>query len=71
MKKGEDGNLEIIEKYKLGFIEENPLKASKLLLNIINNPKQLASFLPHLKKMKKHNYQAKEKLQKMISSLLK
>jgi len=40
----EDGNLEIIKKHKLGFVEENPIKAISILRKIIKNPKLLEKF---------------------------
>ena len=36
----EDGNLEIIRNYKIGFVEENQIKAIKLIKSIINKPKK-------------------------------
>jgi UDP-N-acetylglucosamine:LPS N-acetylglucosamine transferase len=51
----EDGNLEIIRNYKLGFVEENPIKAIKLTQKIINNPKMLDWFQKPLTKMAEKN----------------
>jgi len=58
----EDGNLDIIEEYKLGFVEENPKKVFVKLANIIENPKQLDELQPHLKKMAEYNKKSKERL---------
>jgi len=62
----EDGNIEIIKAEKIGFVEENSIKAVKLLEKIILNPKILGEFKPNIKKMKKYNQQSKEKLLKII-----
>jgi len=66
----EDGNLEIIKDYKLGYVEENILKAQKLLRQILNNPEQLNEFKPNLIKLKKYNQQAKEKLRRIVKQLI-
>jgi processive 1,2-diacylglycerol beta-glucosyltransferase len=51
----EDGNLEIIRNYKLGFVEENPMKATQLTQKIINNPKMLNWFQRPLIKTAEYN----------------
>lgn len=65
----EDGNLDIIREYNLGYVEENPLKASRLLREIITHPEMLQHFLPDIKKMAKYNQQAKQKLLAELKSL--
>ena len=65
----EDGNLDIIREYNLGYVEENPLKASRLLREIIIHPEMLKQFLPDIKKMAKYNQQAKQKLLSELKSL--
>lgn len=40
----EDGNLDVIRQYQLGYVEENPFKASTLLTDIINDPGVLEKF---------------------------
>lgn len=45
----EDGNLDIIRHYKIGFVEENPYLATKELEKIIKNPKVLNKFQNNLK----------------------
>lgn len=67
----EDGNLDIIRDYNLGYVEENPLKAQKLLSDIIENPEQLKKFDVDLKKMAEYNRGAKKKLLKLVEQLLK
>lgn len=51
----EDGNLDIIREYKLGFVEERPSRAVKLTQNIINNPKILDRFSKPLEKLSAYN----------------
>ncbi len=62
----EDGNLDIIKNYKLGYVEESPLKATKLLRNIIHEPKQLDRFKKPIQKLATYNKQSKHKLLKII-----
>jgi UDP-N-acetylglucosamine:LPS N-acetylglucosamine transferase len=64
----EDGNLDIIKEYKLGWVEEEPLKAIKLLKQILKNPKVLYKFAPHLKSMAAHNQKSKTILKNLINS---
>jgi processive 1,2-diacylglycerol beta-glucosyltransferase len=66
----EDGNLEIIKKYKLGFVEENPLKAIKLTKRIINNPKILNRFSKPLERLSSYNRNSYTILQKFIEKKL-
>jgi len=62
----EDGNLEIIKKYKLGFVEENPVKAIKLTRKIIKNPRILGRFQRPLQKLADYNRGSYNILQKYI-----
>jgi UDP-N-acetylglucosamine:LPS N-acetylglucosamine transferase len=57
----EDGNLELIEQYKLGFVEENTLGASKLLKEIAENPSVLDQFATPIEQMAVYNTQSKER----------
>lgn len=66
----EDGNLDIIREEKLGFVEENPIKASQLLLDCIAHPESLAEFLPHLQKTATHIATAKTMLRSTVDGLL-
>lgn len=66
----EDGNLDIIRDYQVGYVEESPLKAQKLLRDIIEQPEQLEQFTPHLKKLAAYNKDAKKKLVQLIEKLL-
>jgi UDP-N-acetylglucosamine:LPS N-acetylglucosamine transferase len=65
----EDGNLDIIREYNLGYVEENTFKAQELLQSIINDPQQLEAFKPSLKKLANHNKQSKQKLLKLVNTL--
>jgi processive 1,2-diacylglycerol beta-glucosyltransferase len=67
----EDGNLEIIKEYKLGFVEENPVKAIKLTKKIINNPKILNRFSEPLERLSAYNRNSYIILQKFIEKRLK
>lgn len=62
----EDGNLDIIRELKLGYVEENPVKAAKLLHQIIEKPEQLKQFINSLKNLATYNEQAKEKIKKIL-----
>lgn len=62
----EDGNLDIIKELKLGYVEENPVKAAKLLHQIIEKPEQLKQFINSLKNLATYNKQAKEKIKKIL-----
>jgi UDP-N-acetylglucosamine:LPS N-acetylglucosamine transferase len=65
----EDGNLDIIRDYNVGFVEENPFKAQTLIQEIIDNPKVLESFQPSLKKLATHNKNSQQKLLQLIEKL--
>jgi UDP-N-acetylglucosamine:LPS N-acetylglucosamine transferase len=62
----EDGNLEIINEYGVGYVEENPFAAGKLLKKIIENPQELARFNEPIAKLRSHNLQAKPLLLKTL-----
>jgi UDP-N-acetylglucosamine:LPS N-acetylglucosamine transferase len=66
----EDGNLDIIRDYQLGFVEENVVKAHKLLRKIIRNPEQLEVFQPHLAKMAAYNAASRNEFRKLVRQLL-
>lgn len=63
----EDGNLEIIRQLKLGYVEEDPIKAAQLLHQIISQPDQLRAFQPQLEALAEYNRQAKIKLRKLLT----
>ena len=62
----EDGNLDIIKEYKLGWVEEEPVKAIRLLKKILDKPEMLDRFNPHLEKLAAHNKGAKKILADLI-----
>lgn len=64
----EDGNLDIIKEYQLGYVEENIEEAVKLLKEIIDQPEKLAIFKKPLSLMAKKNKRAKELLSSFLSS---
>lgn len=66
----EDGNLDLIREYKLGYVEENPLKAIKMLKTIAENPKRLSRFQKSLQLMAEYNQQAGEQLRTVIHAAL-
>jgi len=67
----EDGNLDIIKEYNLGYVEENLARSVKLIKHLINNPQTLKQFQPSLKKMATHNHKSKKNLLKTVENLLK
>lgn len=66
----EDGNLEIIKEYDLGYVEENSVKAIRLLRKIIRNPKKLNRFQKPLEEMANHNSKAPKILKEAIEKSL-
>jgi len=67
----EDGNLDIIKKYKLGFVEESPLKAAPLLIKIMKDPdKYLKPLEKHVKSMAEHNADAIKTIRNEIKEAL-
>lgn len=66
----EDGNLTIIRNYNLGYVEENPLKAGRLLKRIMEDPSQLEKFKEPIAKLAAHNLKAKNILLDEIDTLL-
>lgn len=67
----EDGNLDIIKEYKLGYVEENLARSVKLIKHIIDQPEILKQFQPSLKKMATHNHNSKKILLQTIQTHLK
>ncbi len=66
----EDGNLEIIKDYKIGFVEEDTKKANKKLTNLIEHPEKIAAFTENIKALKKYNQNSINILLKEIDRLL-
>lgn len=63
----EDGNLDIIRDYKIGYVEENPMKATKMINRIIQHPIELEVFQSHITTMHQHNSSAKSKLLELVN----
>ncbi len=66
----EDGNLTIIKHYHVGYVQENPFKAGRLLKRIIENPDLLTEFIEPIKKLAKHNRQSKQIILDEIDGLI-
>lgn len=58
----EDGNLDIIRRYKIGYVEEQVSAATKKLQEIIENPKRLDKFQKNLKILSNYCQGTGEKL---------
>ena len=67
----EDGNLEIIKSYKIGLVEERPLKVIKLTKKIIANPNILKRFQKPLKKLAEYNNKSYRILNDFIENKLR
>lgn len=67
----EDGNLDLIRKKKLGWVEENGEKAGKLLLKIINQPKRIARLEKSIMREREHNKRAGERILKLVKESLR
>lgn len=67
----EDGNLDLIKKYQLGYVEENPMKLQKLLHRLIKRPLQLEKLQPKIKELADFNRSAQDKLLQVVEKLLK
>ncbi len=65
----EDGNLDIIREYKLGYVQENSDKASELLIQIAKKPEKLAGFDSSLVELARYNEKSKTRLLKIIDQL--
>lgn len=63
----EDGNLEIIKDYNLGYVEENPFKASTLLQKIIKHPELLEKVSSSIQRAAEENSKAANNLQKLVA----
>lgn len=67
----ERGNLDLIKHYKIGFVEEHPLKLQKLLHRLIKRPQQLEKLQPKIQALADFNAQAQTKLLGVVTELLK
>ncbi len=62
----EDGNLDLIREHKLGYVEEDPFKAARLLQHIVEHPQELEQFETPLRKMANYNKGAQKRLLKLV-----
>lgn len=62
----EDGNLELIKKYNMGWLAEEASLSSKIIRNIILNPKILEKKKDSLTKLAKINYEAGIHLKEIV-----
>jgi len=67
----EDGNLQIIKKYKIGFVEENSAKAIRLTRKIIQNPKILDHLKEPIQNLAEYNKNSYSILNSFIEQKLK
>jgi len=64
----EDGNLDIIRRYKFGYVEENPRLATQKLKQIIQNPKTSNKFQKNLKILSDYCRGSEEKLLTLLKN---
>lgn len=63
----EDGNLEIIRQKKIGIVQENPLKAKKVIERLVSNPEEIKSFEDNVLSLAKYNRGAKDRLMTILN----
>ncbi len=66
----EDGNLELIRQYQLGYVQQNSNLAAKKLASLSQNISKLDRFKPHLKSLAEYNQEAKPKLLELVSQTI-
>lgn len=66
----EKGNLELIKKYQIGFVEENPQQAVRLIKLLAKNPEKLAKLKLNIRKLAKIHRHAPQIITSQISNLL-
>ncbi len=67
----EDGNLDIITEYNVGYVAEDNTLAVEKLIELGKNPKKLTSFQPALKKLAAHNARSKQAILDIITAKIK
>lgn len=67
----EKGNLELIKKCQLGFVEENPKKAAALIRKLSRNPQKLRALKPKIRKFAAPHRQASLIILASINHLFK
>lgn len=63
----EDGNLDLIRDYQIGFVEEKARRAAKLIKRVINDPPTLKTFQKSIKDLSRFNQASGQKLIDIIS----
>jgi processive 1,2-diacylglycerol beta-glucosyltransferase len=64
----EDGNLDIIKRYGIGYVEENPRLATQKLKEIVGNPMVLAKFTKKLEDLSNYCQGSEEKLLTLLKN---
>lgn len=62
----EDGNLELIKKYNIGYVDEDIISAAKKIKKIIKNPSTLNKFKVRLEKLAEYNQISNQKFLEII-----
>jgi UDP-N-acetylglucosamine:LPS N-acetylglucosamine transferase len=62
----EDGNLDIIKRYGIGYVEENPGLATQKLKKIVKNPKVLTKFARKLEELSVYCHGSDKKLLNLL-----
>lgn len=65
----EDGNLDLIREQQLGFVEESPLQAIKLVRDLINHPQKLESFADPIHRLASFNAGTPDRFLHLINRL--
>ncbi len=66
----EKGNLELIKKQKIGFVEPNPKKAARLILALAQNPSRLQHLHPNLHRLANQHQPALANIRREIDRLI-
>lgn len=67
----EKGNLELIKKQKIGFVEPNPKKAAQLILSLAQNPSRLDRLQPNIRRLANHHHPALKNILREINQILR
>lgn len=64
----EAGNLDLIKKLGIGFVETDTEKAAKLIVDLINSPEKITRLQPSIKKLAEYNRGAVDRLVEIIDA---
>lgn len=67
----EDGNLDLIDSYQIGFVEENAMKVVKLLQSILKNPTRLTKLQKPINALAATNAKASTQLLRIVEDIIK